>query len=124
MDGYADVQFLETATDTANYQKLLYIQQLYETQKRIDAEISALSSEIEALPKMPASMDRWIGSFRSNFKIPDLTKMLKINKRYRTLMEERRSNGSKIKIFAIDNVLEQINDTVDPSQDQDEGKIV
>jgi hypothetical protein len=57
-------------------------------------------------------MDRWIGSFRSNFKISDLTKIFKINKRYRTLMEERKSNGSKIKIFAIDNVLEQIHDTV------------
>jgi hypothetical protein len=112
MDGYVDGQSLENPNEAANYQKLLYIQELYEPQKKIDAEIATLSSEIESLPKMPASMDRWIGSFRSNFKISDLTKIFKINKRYRTLMEERKSNGSKIKIFAIDNVLEQIHDTV------------
>lgn len=118
MDGYADTQSYE------NYNKLLYIQELYETQKKIDTEIATLSSEIELLPKMPTNMDGWIGSFRSNFKIPDLTKMLKINKRYRTLMEERKSNGSKIKIFAIENVLEQISDTVNSHKKSDEGKIV
>jgi hypothetical protein len=116
MDGYIDAQTIEnyTESETRDYKKFLYLQELYENQKRIDAEIAVLSSEIDGLPKLPESMDRWIGSFRSNFKISDLTKIFKINKKYRNLMEERRSNGRKIKIFAIENVLEQIKDTEKP----------
>jgi hypothetical protein len=117
MDGYIDAQTIETSADdveSPDYKKYLYLQELYENQKRIDAEIAVLSSEIDGLPKLPESMDRWIGSFRSNFKISDLTKIFKINKKYRNLMEERRSNGRKIKIFAIENVLEQIKDTEKP----------
>ncbi len=110
MDGYADEHSIESSDDI-NYQKLLYIQELYETQKRIDSEIASLSSEIETMPKMPPSIEGWVTSFRSNFKLTDLTKVFKINKKYRTLMEERKSNGRKIKMFAIDNVLEQIKET-------------
>lgn len=101
-----------TAAEQENYQKYLYIQELYQNQIKIDKEIELLSGEIEKLPKMPPNMERWISSFRSDFKISDLSKICKINKRYKHLMEERKINGSKIKLFAIDNVIKQIEETV------------
>lgn len=88
--------------------KYLYIQSLYNTQLEIDKEIANLSAEIESMPKMPPSMEGWISSFSSEFKISHLGKIFKINKRYRELVEERKNNGTKIKLFAIDNVLDQI----------------
>lgn len=108
MDGYANA--VESPVINENYQKYAYVQELYENQVRIDKEIAQLSSEIESLPQIPPSMDGWISSFRSNVKISDVTKVFKINRKYKKLIEERKSNGSKIKIFAIDHILDQIDE--------------
>ena len=115
IDGYIDPESI-CADDSDNYQKYLYIQELYANQVRIDKEITNLSSEIEKLPKMPPNIDRWISSFRSGFKISDMSKLFKINRQYRELVEERKSNGSKIKLFAIDNIIAQIDEVVRPNE--------
>lgn len=104
MDGYIN-------TDPVNqedYQKYLYIQELYLNQVRIDKEIESISSEIKLIPKIPQNIESWASSFSSKFKISDLNKVSKLNKKYNDLIEERKINGSKIKLFAIDNILVQI----------------
>lgn len=112
MDGYMGPQLDNTINDieNKNYQKYLYIQELYTTQLKIDEEINALSDQLNKLPEMPKSIDRWANSFSSKVKISDIDKMTKLSKRYLDLIEDRKINGSKIKIFAIDNILDQIND--------------
>lgn len=111
MDGYVEAESF-TAAEAENYKKYIYIRQLYDNQIRIDNEIAELSSEIDSMPQMPENMEAWIGSFRSNFKISDFTKIFKINKKYKKLIEERKNNGRKIKMFAIDNILDQINEVM------------
>jgi hypothetical protein len=110
MDGYAS-----NATDNQdeiNLQKYMHIQELYQNQQNIDKEISTLSLEIQKLPEMPRSMENWVSSFSSEFKLSDMKKIFNLNKRYKTLIENRKENGQKIKLFAIDNLIDQINETV------------
>lgn len=112
MNDNSDEVIILQDTNADNYKKYTYINELYETQLRIDKEISALSLEIENLPKVPLDIDKWVSSFCSNFKISDLNKICDINKKYKKLIEERKSNGSKIKLFAIDNIIDQISEVI------------
>lgn len=102
---------INTEVQENSSKKFEYLQTLYQYQQKIDEEISEISSEIKTIPQSPLNMDAWISSFSSKFKISDLSKMVKLTKRYKILMEERQINGSKMKLFAIDNLLEQIKET-------------
>lgn len=106
MDGYTETDFV--GEDPALVEKYLYLQILNKKQADIDDEIASISKEIKALPVVPKSIDRWINSVSSPFKISDFDRIFTLKRRYKKLMEERGYNGSKIKIFAIENVLEMI----------------
>lgn len=110
MDGYVTA---ENQGSDDSLQKFLYIKELYDRQLKIDKDIENLSKEIQKIPEMPQSMDRWIDSFSSKFKIADLTKISKLTREHRRLLDDRKSNGRKIKLFAIDNLLDQIKETED-----------
>ena len=88
--------------------KFHYIKALTDKQANINSEIQDLSQQIEELPLLPEDLDRWISSFETKFKMKDFQTVFKINKRYQKLLEERDSNKSKIKMFVIDNLLDQI----------------
>lgn len=111
MDGYSKTTDMKNS-DQDNMHKYMYMQQLHKNQQKIDIDIENISKELQKLPDMPYSMDGWISSFQSNFKLSDFTKIFNLNKRYKNLLEDRKSNGSKIKIFAIENLIDQINEVV------------
>ena len=107
MDGYVDdINFHNE--DPILVERYLYLQSLNKAQENIDAEIHLISEELKNIPPMPRSVDRWINSMSSSFKLSDFDKTFSLNRRYKKLMEERKFNGSRIKLFAIENVLEMI----------------
>jgi len=106
MDGY--LQSEKLSFEKSMIDKYLYMQNLYDTQKGIDKEIESIALEMDNLPKLPKSMESWINSFSNNFKLSDFDKTFSLNKKYKKLIEERKSNSSKIKLFAIDNIIDQI----------------
>lgn len=100
MDGY-DIQ-----------KKVIDMETLFNTQIKINEEISVITEEISNLPEIPVSIDRWIDSLSNidefNFQLKDFNKLFFINKKYNNLIEQRESNSLKIKILVIDNLLDRI----------------
>ena len=110
MDGYAATAFTETEKKYVD--KLIYLEELHQEQNQINQELGQLTEEIQTLPEMPVSLERWANSFSSDFKMADYSRMFFLRRRFRKLMDDRQSNGSKIRLFAIDAVLEQIKETI------------
>jgi hypothetical protein len=109
-DGYISTMEIDASVPIDLLDKFTYIKSLTDKQVNINNEIQDLSQQIEQLPMLPEDLDHWISSFETNFKMKDFATVFKINKRYRVLLEERESNKSKIKMFVIDNLLDQIKD--------------
>lgn len=114
MDGYQETEKQKNTdfSQIENYNKFLELQELQKNQNRIDDEIANLSKEIKDLPEPPHNIDDWCSSFNNKFKISDYKKMFNINRQYKKLLDERKENTRKIKIFAIENIIERINETV------------
>lgn len=109
MDGYTKRDEL--------VQKYNDMQELFNSQVEINEEISNVSIEIGSLPEMPESLDSWLDSIPKinspNFKLSDFKKMFKMNKKYNDLIERRDHNSQKIRILAIDNIIDKIKDLLD-----------
>lgn len=92
--------------------KVIDMETLFNTQIKINEEISVITEEISNLPEIPVSIDKWIDSLSNidefNFKLEDFNKLFFINKKYNKLIEQRESNSLKIKILVIDNLLDRI----------------
>lgn len=108
MDGYSK--------DEAIIQKFMEMQNLYDAQIRIDNEITDLSNEIITLPPIPENLEAWTDSLAdintNNFKLSDFKKMFKCNKEYSKLIEEKENNILKLRIMAIDNLIDRIKEAL------------
>src|SRR5258708_16634507 len=87
--------------------------ELLETQTRLNNAIYETFDEIRSLRKLPSDINNWISSINLSpskvFKLSDLTKMRKINKKIHSLMEQQEVNSQKLKELAIDELLIKIN---------------
>lgn len=94
------------------------IQQLVENNDRINTALMLATKEIKTLPTLPASLDSWVGSFSTQFKLSHYQKMFHINRQVAFLLEEQEVNSRKLKIAIIDNVLDKINMLVEKQSNQ------
>lgn len=89
---------------------------LLEDQEKINNEIYATFDEIRNMPRLPSDINKWISSINLTpakvFKISDLSKIRKINKKIHSLMERQEANSKKIKEIAIDDLLNKINNVL------------
>lgn len=118
-DGYLDIPEELRAPfdcDPETLQKFGELQNLYKEQSQIDAELKELNQTIDEMPKLPHSIEFWLGSFDTGFKLSDFKKMFAINKQYQNLIDKRDKNGQKIKLFMIENVLQQIKEVNEMTQ--------
>ena len=94
------------------------IQQLVDNSNRINAALMSATKEINTLPKVPISLESWVESFSTQFKLSHFQKMFHINRQMTSLLEEQEANSRKLKIAIIDNVLDKINVLVGKQSDQ------
>jgi hypothetical protein len=108
MDGYSKGE--------AIIQKFLELQELHDAQTKINSEIIDLSNEITTLPPIPENLEVWTDSLAdintNNFKLSDFKKMFKCNKEYNKLIEEKENNTLKLRIMAIDNLIDRIREVL------------
>ena len=106
MDGYTNL-----------ITKFIEMKELVDNQVQINNEIKEISDEIITLPQIPDDLERWTESLSDidskNFKLSDFKKMFKFNKRYTELMERKENNTLKIRVLAIDNLLNKIKNILD-----------
>jgi hypothetical protein len=90
--------------------KIIEMQELIDNQIIINNEITSLSKEITSLPKIPNDLEKWADSLADDksFKLADFKKMFKFNKQYSELTERLEDNARKIRILAIDNLIDKI----------------
>jgi hypothetical protein len=111
MDGYS-------ITELDIEKKYYSMQKLLDRQVLLNKDISNILLEIEQLPKIPYDLNFWIESIAKpddgydRFKLTDFSKMFKINKQYKALIEEREHINRNIKIAVIDNLLDVIKNIV------------
>jgi hypothetical protein len=111
MDGYS-------VSELDIEKKYNSMQSLLNKQIHLNKDISDILSEIEQLPKIPNDLNFWIESIAKQddgydrFKLTDFSKMFKINKKYKELIEEREHINRNIKIAVIDNLLDVIRNIV------------
>lgn len=101
MDGYQNDDLV----------KLNSIQKLYKEQLTINKKIEEICNEMDTIPELPKDLERWMGSLPDKdnpFKLEHYKKMSKISKKYINLIEEKDINSHKIKLMAIDNVIDKI----------------
>lgn len=88
-------------------------------QAKVNARLREIAKEISELPKIPPSIDDWIDSWtdpkKEGFSINAFNKHLKIKKEYSELIENADSNLREMRILAIDDLLEKINNTLNKS---------
>lgn len=88
-------------------------------QARVNARLREIAKEIAELPKIPGSIDDWIESWadpkHKSFGIDAFNKHLKIKKEYTELIENADSNLREMRILAIDDLLDKINNTLNKS---------
>jgi hypothetical protein len=85
-------------------------------QLAVNGRLREIAEEISSLPKAPASMDEWIGTWTDldgkGFGIHTYNKRAKIKREYNRLVDSSNSNLREMKIIAIEDLLEKINDTL------------
>lgn len=107
-DGY-------NSTSTQLSVKMSEMESLFLKQQRIDNDIKAITDEMEKLPNIPKDLDNWTDSLADTnkptnkiFKISDFSKMFKMGRKYKALIEERENNSRHMKMAILDNLLIQI----------------
>lgn len=104
MDGYSEI-YEETI------EKYLQMQDLFDSQVRLNKELVEVSEELKSIPEMPQNLDEWIDSIpneKSKFKLADYDKLFKVSRKYTKITEKREENAQKIKVLVIDNLLDRI----------------
>jgi hypothetical protein len=95
---------------------LIEMEELFNSQMKLNIDISNLTEDMRNLPTIPTNMESWIESIpdlnSNGFKLEDFKKIFKINKEYNNLMEKREENSHKLKIIAIDNLIDRIKDII------------
>jgi hypothetical protein len=88
-------------------------------QLKVNTRLKEIAVEIAALPKIPKSMDEWIGSWSDpaikSFGMDTFSKHLKIKKEYAELADNADTNLREMKILAIEDLLDKINKTLNKS---------
>ncbi len=84
-------------------------------QFKVNTRLKEIAGEIASLPKIPRSMEEWVGSWSDlntrGFGIDTFSKHLKIKKEYAELADDADTNLREMKILAIEDLLEKINNT-------------
>jgi hypothetical protein len=87
-----------------------------ENQTKVNSRLKEIAKEISELPKIPNSIDDWIESWtdskKKSFGIDSFNKHLKIKKEYTSLVENADNNLREMKILAIEDLLDKINNTL------------
>lgn len=88
---------------------------LVDKQQHIDKELTNLTDEMDNLPPIPESIDYWIDSVAEpgSFKTSDFIKMFKMNKRYNELIEQKEITIQKMKVLAIENLIDKIKNLIE-----------
>lgn len=88
-------------------------------QLKLNARLREIAHEMAELPQVPSSMESWVGSWsnldKKTFGMDTFSKHLKIKKEYVKLVDTADSNLREMKILAIDDLLEKINNTLNNS---------
>ncbi len=88
-------------------------------QCKVNERLKEIAEEITTLPKVPHSMEEWIGSWSEltnrGFGIDTFSKHLKIKKEYAELSDDADTNLREMKILAIEDLLDKINNTLNKS---------
>jgi hypothetical protein len=106
-DGY--IELIEKQMEYLNE-----MDDIYQKQLKLNAEVANTAKEINEMPKMPKDLDRWMESVpelnnnKKRFKISDYANIFKISRKYESLLEDRDINQSKLKVVVIDNLLNKI----------------
>lgn len=101
MDGYVDSR-------TAN-------SNLIQDQIKINDEIYETFNQIRNMPRPPPDINKWISSVDfspKSFKLSDLVKMRNINKKMHSLMVKQEETSQKLKVLAIEDLINKINDVL------------
>jgi hypothetical protein len=101
MDGYVDVKIASN--------------NLLQDQMKINDEIYETFDQIRNMPRPPSDINKWISSVDFSpkaFKLSDLVKMRTINKKMHSLMAKQEETSQKLKMLAIEDLINQINDVL------------
>lgn len=90
-----------------------------ENQRKLNLRLKEIAKEISELPQIPYSMDEWIESLpdikTKRFGIDAFSKHFRYKKEYLELMDNSDSNLREMKIIAIEDLLDKINNTLNKS---------
>ena len=93
-----------------------------EHQSKIHSRIKEISQEINKLPKIPPSLDKWIEGWSDidirGFGMDTYEKHMNFRKEYSQLTENLDNNLREMKILTIEELLEKINKVMGGKNDK------
>jgi hypothetical protein len=88
------------------------------TQKALTNRLKEIADEASKLPQIPRYFDSWIEGYGndSGFNLKTFDQHWKIKREYAKLMEDADNNLRQMKILAIEDLIEKINNTLNKSE--------
>jgi hypothetical protein len=103
----------------ANSSRLDQFKLYSNNQAKVNTRLKEIAVEIASLPKIPKSMEEWVGSWSDltdrGFGMDTFSKHIKIKKEYIELADNADTNLREMKILAIEDLLDKINNTLNKS---------